>query len=463
MKDKIKTLFLLLLFLTSIFLSRHIWVSDYRPLAKEEDLELGDVRLDMVRPYKALLNFSKKNHTVVYEGDDLWRESKDYISRAFSSKSVEVSRLKKEDYEDYLKKKSLVFHFPQRLNTYLLAKSLNIENANYVTEDIPKVEYIYLSLFNNERFLVIGYDDLLYKVGNFDLEIDNILDELKLVEKRNNYSNYYSAKDSMDIDSLLYISYSLVENYPYIYIGSGGDLDYIRGARNNSEEFFARDIDYIREVVEDGGTILHIYDQEVLKYSQDGSLEYFNPLQERIMERNLSISLQRASEFLRKYINGEGSLYLSGLREIEFKGNLGYRFIFRYNFDGLELLETEGEDDYVYIDVYNNYVQGYKKQMKKTISKKYPEEEAVAPFTILNENYEVFKEGYMEFYQGEDLVEDELSSRVFEGIEDISIYYIAEDIEGGKLLKPAWVFKTQNLEYMFELYSGDLIYRRKID
>lgn len=464
MKDKIKTLLLLVLFCMSIFLSRHLWLSDLNSFAKvEENVDDIEINRDIIKPYKALLNFSRKNHTIIYKGNGLWEASKDYISKAFSSKSVSIDTIDLDDYTEYLKKKSVVFHFPQRVNTYLLAKSLDVENANYVTEDIPKVEYVYLNLSEKEQFIVIGYDDKLFKVSDFSTDIKEILLKLKDVEKEGNYTNYYSAKETMGINSPLYIAYNMSEHYPSVYISSSDDLNYIKSARRNSETFFDKDIDYIREVIEDNGSILHIYNQEVLKYTKDGSIEYFNPLQESIRERNLSISLQRTSEFLKEHIDSGDDLYLSSLKEIEFKGNLGYRFIFRYNIEGLELLEIEGKNDHIYIDVYNNYVQSYKKSMETSMVREYLEDEPISPFTILNDNYDLFNDDYLKYNEVKDLSEDEIATSVFESFNDISIYYISIYQEDGSVLKPIWLFSNRNIEYMFDFYSGDLIYKRKIE
>lgn len=465
MKEKLKTFLLLGLFCLSIFLSRHLWISDFKSFADlDESIEDIEIEGDIIRPYKALLNFSKKSHTVIYEGDDLWRSSKEYIAKALTYKGVNVSPVSFDEFDDYLKEKSLVFHFPDRLNTYLLGKSLNVKNTNYITEDVPKIEYIYLSISDKSQFIIIGYGDELYKVDDFSVDLEKIKESMAKIEKDNNYSNYYSVRDSMAIDSPLYISYNILEKYPYMYLEDSSDIDeYVELARENSKKFFAKDIDYIREVIEDSGSILHIYDQEVLKYGIDGSLEYFNPLQESIKERNLSISLKRASEFLNNNIENSTDLHLSDVKKITFKGNVGYRFIFRYNIEGLELLEIEGKNDHVYIDVYNNYVQSYRTHLDSTFKKEYVDGDIIAPFTILNEEYDMFKEDYLKYNEKQDLEDEDISKKVFEGFKDMSMYYISVDEEDSSVLKPIWLFVNKDLEYMFDLYTGELIYKRKIE
>lgn len=463
MKDSIKSLFLLLLFLTSIFLSKHIWVSDVDNLAKKtRDENIEDIDIDLLRPYKVLVNFNKRNHTIKYGKDTiLWDESKDYIREGFTSRNISIEEIKRDEYKDYLKKKSIVFHFPKGLNTYLLGKSLNIDKMNSVTEDIAKTEYIYLSLHGKERFLILSWEDRFYKISNFSIDVRKLNEELSRIEKDARYTGYYPVTDSMEIDSLLYIPYNMLDSYPYVYMGDIDRDNYLRVARKNSEEFFKKDIDYIREVVEGSGSILHIYDKEVLKYGTDGSLEYFNPMKETIRERNLLMSLRKSSEFLQKHIDDSGKYYLSELREIESKGNLGYRFIFKSNIDGIELLDLEDDSDYIYIDVYNSHVQRYRKYVKRDIKKDYPDEEAVSAFDILNTSYEILKEGYLEFNDIDGLGDDELVDRVYEDIEDISIYYIEDDDK--RALRPVWLFETGRIAYVFDIYTGELISKIKID
>lgn len=468
-----KTLLLVVLFIMTIVLSKKLWFENFNSytLTEASGLEEKEVEVierNIIEPYKTLLNFGKRNHTVIYKGEKLWQESIPYISEALSSKDVIASEISQEEYKELLDKKSIVFHFPQKLTTYILAKSLGVEKANYITEDIQRFEHIYLYLLRGEQFLILDYEDKYYKISNFTIDTSKILAELKEVEtsgrqdesEETDYTNYHALSTTMDIDSVLYIPYNMVEKYPYILVNEPFGKDMLKISRDYSEKFFNRDIDYIKEVREDNGAILHIYDQEVLKYSKDGVIEYFNPLQEKTQEKNLMLSLNKASQFLQKHIDKSEKIYLSEYQDIKYKGDSkGYRFIFRYNIEGLELLDIEDRNNYIYIDVYNNNVQGFKKRIDRNLHREYTDKEAISGFELINnkENYDIFRADYERDHGVSNLSDEDITDNIYENFIDISLYYVNDFEKGLEVLKPVWLISSREYEYIFDLYSGGLI------
>lgn len=465
MKGKIRNTILLLLIFTTLYFSKDIWTVDFYKVKEATGNKKTDHSgyQDLVRPYKALINFNNRRSTIVYRKDKLWDQSKGYIRSAFIDRNAHIEHIDMEEYETYLENRSLVFHFPEKVNTYLLLKSLDVPKSNGIIDKLSSVEYIYLNLSGKEDFIVAKQDDEYYKISNISFDDKGLLKEIKEIEGKD-YTNYYSANMSMDIDSLIYVSYNMAEKYPYIKIEKEVK-NYVDYARKNSERFFLRDIEYIKEVFEDNKSILHIYNQQVLKYSKYGRVDYFNPLQEAVSERNLELSLNKILDFLKEDGISLENLYLSNIKDISYKDNLGYRFAFRYSFGDLDLLDMDKDTEYLYLDVYNSFIQSYRKNNLQRVEEIYPDKEGVASFRLLNEYYDIFKEDYLKLNKVDlKLVgEDKLSKMVYESFEDIGTYYITVDGDEDYFLKPAWLFRSKNMEYIFDYYSGELLYKNKLD
>ena len=85
---------------------------------------------------------------------------------------------------------------------------------------------------------------------------------------------------------------------PKIYVENEFNINDIDEIREMAERFFNKDIDYIGEIIEDSGSIIYLYNQQVLKVNPNGQIEYFNPLEESVVERNLYTSLNYAKTFI---------------------------------------------------------------------------------------------------------------------------------------------------------------------
>ncbi len=448
-KEKFKSLILLVLFATSIFLSREFWHRDnvdYNLAKENKEIKLEE---DIIRPYKYLINFNSRSHTVVYVDDDLWGYSKSYIARALTNKNSKVSTLETSQYNKLLEQGSLVLNFHKDSNIYILSKFLDIELDSQIWKQVPSINNIYLSL-EGEPFIVVESNEVYKKIYNFDYSYDEILERISEIKNSDDYTLYYSIKDSFNVNSNLFIPYNLNRKIPNIYLDNELKIEDLNKVRSFSESFFNKDIDYMREIIEKNGSILHIYNEEVLKYKKSGIIEYFNPVQENISERKLFLSLGTAINFLSEKDLIDENMYLKSIEEIEFKNNLGYRFIFKYYFNDLEVISQE-DRDYIEIDVFNNYIQGYKKNIRYGKKIDYVDDEALSLLDLINLNFQVLEEDYLE----EDLDDDFLVNNIISDIKDISLYYYEMEDNERNILKPVWGINLGDYIYIFDIYTGD--------
>lgn len=225
----------------------------------------------------------------------------------------------------------------------------------------------------------------------------------------------------------------------------------------------------MREIVENNGSILYVYNQKVLKVHQNGLLEYFSPLEEPVKERNLYISLNTASEFLSNHIGVPKDLYLSKIEKIESEQNLGYRLTFKYRIRGFPVfLGKDIVEDFIQIDVFNKYVRNYKRFIRKDMNiNTYDETEAsqmLSAFDIINMNYGLLQMGYIQDNKllVEDIDGEVLKEKVLSSIDDISLAYLDPCLNKDKEeLVGVWLLKVGNRTYAFDVYDGNLVFSRK--
>ncbi len=474
-KERLKTFLLLSLVCISIFLTRKLWIEvpyEISPFfQREEEVSANYLFTDMIKPHRYLLNFDEKNHTIFYNDDNnnLWTSTRSSLVDILSSNSIKTDTLSNEEFLTYNEKKSIVFYFPEKYNTYILARSLDVTKPNNITEKMPKIDSIYFYLGREEPFVVFSDGSEHLKVYNLGIDIGAIKNQVKGIEERKDYTYYYSMRDSMGVNSNVYITYNMARNMPLIYVQNELNIHNIDEIRSIAEKFFDKDIDYIREIIENNGSILYVYNQRVLKINQNGLLEYFNPLEAPVKERNLYISLNTAAEFLSNHIGVPKDLYLAKIEEIEVEENKGYRLTFRYRIRGVPvILASDVVEDFIQIDVFNKYVRNYKRFIRKdmniiNVKNQSDDNKMLSAFYIINMNYDLLERGYIED-KGIDLEnsnEPITSDEVLSSIANISIAYLDPCLKDKEELIGVWVLQTQSRFYAFDAYSGELVLERK--
>jgi regulatory protein YycH of two-component signal transduction system YycFG len=161
-KERLKTFLLLSLVCISVFLTRKLWIEvpyEISPFfQKEEEVSANYLFTDMIKPHRYLLNFDEKNHTIFYNDDnnDLWTSTRSSLVDILSSNNIKTNTLSDEEFLTYNEKKSIVFYFPEKYNTYILARSLDVTKPNGITEKMPKIDSIYFYLGREEPFVVFS-------------------------------------------------------------------------------------------------------------------------------------------------------------------------------------------------------------------------------------------------------------------------------------------------------------------
>lgn len=470
--ERFKTILLLSLVIISLLLTRQIWIkSPYRTGLAFEDgkLDTDDyIRIDIIKPHKYLLNFNEDSHTIFHSdmNNNLWTSVHSSLVDILSSNNVKTEEISNEEFITYHDNRSIVFYFPEQYNTYILARFLDIPQPNDITEKIQKVDSIYIYLGKGEPYLVFSDKDFHLKIYESNLDLEYIKTKVGQIEKSNNITYYYPMRDSLNVNNDIYIPYKMSRAIPTVYVKNDINTDNIEDIRKIAEVFFQKDIDYIREIVENNGTVLYLYGDEVLKVSQNGFLEYYSPLEEQVPERNLYVSLVTASEFLSSNMEIPEDLYLDDIQEIESGGNLGYRFTFKYRIGGLPvILKNEEIEDFIQLEVFNKYIRSYKRFIREEMSVKsnnvIGNTEMLSAYEVISMNYDLIKNDYMVENNVQAIDEDKLKEELLLNIEDISIAYLdpCENKVREKLIG-VWILKTKNNVYAFDVYDGSLVIKK---
>lgn len=472
-KERIKTFILLSLVFISVFLTRRLWIQmpyEIFPLfEKEEALSANYLFTDMIKPNKYLLNFNEKNHTIFYNDDNnnLWTSTRSTLADIFYSKGINTEIISAEEYLTYNKNKSIVFYFPEKFSTDILARSLDVMKPNNITEKMPNVDSIYFYLGREEPYVVFSKGNQHLKVYDPNMDVENIKSKLKSIEEKD-YTFYYPIRETLNANSDAYITYRMSKGMPSVYVQNEFNTDNIEEIRSIAEIFFKQGIDYIREIVEDNGSIIYVYNQKVLKINQNGLLEYFSPLEGLVKERNLYISLNTASEFLSNHIGVPKDLYLSNIEEIESEENFGYRLTFKYRIRGIPVILGKNiAEDFIQIDVFNKYIRNYKRFIRKDMNiepfNMLEDNRILSAFDIINMNYQLLQKEYIQNNEltGKNIDSEGLKEKILSSIEDISLAYLdpCTNKEKDQLIG-VWLLKVESTIYAFDIYDGNLIFSK---
>lgn len=477
MKEKFKTFLLISLVSISLLLTRKLWMElpyELLNLFENRDKVYSTSYLlsDMIMPNKYLLNFSDKYHTLFYDDSKhgLWTNTQKILATTLGSEDIQIIDISGDEFSTYNWEPSIVFYFPEKINTYLLAKALDVKDPNLIVDTISHVKSIYIYLGNGDPFFVLS-DEARHKIiYSSSIEVENIKKQFLAIEQdairqEKGYNFYYSLKDTYGADKDIYVPYEMKGTVPTVYVENQiRNLD-IKGKREIAEKFFGKSIDYIREIVEGNESTIYEYNNKVLKLNVNGTVEYYHPLEETVRKRNLYESLVTAADFISKNAGITKGMYLDKFEEIRVDDSVGYNLTFKYRVRGLPvILGNEEVVDFIEIEVFNNHVRSYRhfirKDMNKVVNNIQESKKMLHSFDIIDMNYDFLVEEYMK--ENKSVNKEEVAlNEVLSFINDIDLSYFdpcLKDIEDE--LIPVWVIKTDNGLYAFSVYNGSLVYEK---
>jgi hypothetical protein len=219
--------------------------------------------------------------------------------------------------------------------------------------------------------------------------------------------------------------------------------------------------------VESNGSTIYIYNNKVLKFNMNGTVEYFHSLEDTVQERNLYLSLSTAAEFISQKAYSAKGMYLAGIQEIEADGSLGYSLTFRYRVRGIPVLLGNREvEEYVQIEVFNNQVRSYRqlfrREMDLNIASLQDSRQIMSSFDVIDQNYLFLESEYLKHTgESKEQLGDQVVQRVLSSVEDITISYYDPGLKDQEeRLIGVWLIRAHGSVYAFNAYTGMLVYQR---
>lgn len=469
--DKLKTIALIALFTISIFLIQQLLVdiqySSILPFADEEvDNDRSNYILsDIISPRRYVVTYSKNNHTVVYYDNVLWNKSKDLLENVFNNdEKIEISEIDNETYKEYKYRKSLSLQFPQSIPTYALAKMLDIHAPGPVQDKITLVNEIYISL-GTEPFVVFNNGSKIFKIDNIDWDIGDLVDRVDGFREQDKYNRYYYGKILLGTGENVFAPINMENVFHDIYLKDQLQLSELDELDNMASRFFDVDIDYVRRVEENNGSIIYMYGSKNLVFSEAGILKYFNIVDQPIGRGDFYNGLSTAVEFITEKDGWPNNAYFVGSQAIEYKGAKGFRFMFSYKIDDYPLISNKNLsaansgsfDAPIEIEVFNNKITSYKRYIRNI--EKYSDfrdNEILSPEEVISKNISFIKSQYT---SNRDITGEDIDiSNILSSIKKIVLgYYDPADEKSDQRLHGVWMINIDNIDYVFDVRDGDIL------
>ncbi|EOD00186.1 two-component system activity regulator YycH [Caldisalinibacter kiritimatiensis] len=476
-KERFKTLVLVSLVFVSFYLTQQVWAKlpyNLIPMSSNEPIEQNDNNdlLKVVSPEQYLITFGR-SHTILYselycdEKYDLWNNVKTILKTCFQDKDIKVDSIENEETIKNESIRAIEAQFTEKVPLYIFLKMLEVDEANDIFNKINEIDRIYIPL-NGGNFIVLsnGVDYLKVTSRNFDMS--NISKEVVKIE-RNGYTKYYSLKDYLNVESNAYMALdkSVKAWRSVYYVKNEINVKNEAQIEQIAKEFFGKDLDYVRKIEEDNGSVIYVYNNEqVLKIFNDGIISYFNSLEHTVVERNLYISLKTAVDFISSHIGWPDDVYLSSIDQITSDGSKGYRIVFNYRIGGNPVILDNGKIEHpIVVEVFNDQIKTYKRFVRKIDMSKLIGtniKPILSPLDIIgkSDNYNLIKENYKRQtgIKNEEINKSDLREKILSSINDIYMaYYDTCRQDYGQRLKSVWTININGTTYIFDAYSGECI------
>lgn len=375
MRERIKSIVLVLLIMSSVLLVLMIWGLDFNKGIVEQEngqsriFEFEALLKDIVMPNRIAVNFNGLEHTVIQNPrkHNIWRGATDVIKQVFEENNYAIRSLEeidKELYTTFLNQPSVILDFTGGLNTLTLMNSLGIRETKDIVEEFPNFDRLYISL--DRPFVVIEVEGK-YNLLTLDLLLVENLNRSVRAISEEGFNNYIVAKNLFGGDSLSLIpriSGHKIEKLSFENILASLDQQYVE---NIVFRFLGKGVNFVREIKEEGKSTNYIDGTKILKIYDQGLVSYYNPDQGTNRERNLFISLETAMEFISTNLGFDESLYLKEIQQITAEEYPGYRFTFGKRTSNYSIeLDTPDITEYIEIDVFNEHVRRFAQLFRRS-------------------------------------------------------------------------------------------------
>ncbi|EFI41723.1 hypothetical protein [Peptoniphilus sp. oral taxon 386] len=449
-RDLLLNTLLIALICLTIFQIRFLWFNlpDRSNVIKiNNEYNPKELFTELLKPQKMIANFGEERHSVIYVFDDLYREYLNTILNIFiESKKELLTEISAEEYMKLQENRSIVFKFNHTITENMFLKLLGFVDKEHDSNNVP-IQEIYIS--NNDIAIVnqIGF----FKVH---LPIDKDITQTLSTIENTGYKNYKNFYELYSIEKNIYIPQKNTITARDIYYFS--NLKNMDSSYKNklAERFLNQSIDYIREITQINGSTF-VYENQYLKFSNTGLIEYENAEKFESQKENLYISLRTALSFIATKTGIAKDLYLSKIELVENGNNKGYKFSFNLKEDSIPIiLDKQENHDYIEMEVFSSFVKSYKQIYRKAVNMPQTEFKETEIYSI----EDIIQKNLIKFMPVEEYTN---IKDILKNIQDINLAYIDDvsNLEKNKLTM-AININYNNRQLYFSLDAGKFLMER---
>ncbi|WMJ77715.1 MULTISPECIES: hypothetical protein [unclassified Sedimentibacter] len=457
-QERIKNIILISMVLVCVYLSSNVWLKlpDFIKYkgetgedTKQEEIAAADI-WDVVRPIKNVIKY-KDNYTITYSDEqDIWGKSVYVINDAFNNFNASSINESAAFPSQYLK-----FDFSTNIPVEIFLGQMKIENKD-IQFRIKNIKNIIIDLENtNAIYIYNGENTVKIESSNINTgEISNIVKQFDFENKTD-----YAFEQKINGETIqVPIPLETTAQTP-VFVQSELDVFDTDTINQIAKNYFKGRYDYVRKSVEVSGNTVFMYRTEkVLKINSEGLLDFYDTTEELENSSDVYDSFIRAVEFTNEFLGFPKDGYLSGVENIEYEGNYGFRYIFSYKILERPILFSRvRENSALQIDVIGDSVISYKRfirdidefQMNEKI------ETPIPAVDVIVSNLEEESDPR----NPEDIPElKPLKRDMIKNISNIYLgYFDISRVSKDQALRVVWVIEVGDKSYIFNAITGKLI------
>ncbi|HHW56337.1 MAG TPA: hypothetical protein GXX15_01450 [Clostridia bacterium] len=426
MKEKIKSLLLVFLVLTSVHLTYTLWVSFPQNDLLFSSKKSTNLKVDIFRIIRPEYTFiGLKNEVyLVSEGDlslSLWEKTANFI---VSQKEEKINVIEENNFEKIQEGNFIRFLMGKGVKGDLLRDIFgNKDNWYRKINGDANIEEITVNIDRNQIILIDKDNKKIYSLIYSDMkDLKNVIENLPKKDSLTVYESVYKKGDISFTKNVYIPSTSLSVKRIY-----NKEID-LESDRHFVERFFTN-ISVVRKVTENNGCIVYTDGLKSLRIYQNDYIEFYDTLSESSPSDKV-LALKKAASFLENIGVKSENIYLTRLKEYKNE----YIFYFNYIFDyPLRILPKASEDFPIEVTIFDGSVK-YARVLYLDLAS--------------NGNY-VFSQGELQQYLVKGL--EDLKGQQF--FSDLKIGYFFSD---GQFI-PVWIVENDKQVLFINLINGNLI------
>jgi hypothetical protein len=399
-KEKLKSLLLTVLVVTSIVLTQRVWfnsplqiISSEASYLGEKEAELLQARNQVVRPERIIAGFGggpENSHFSILTPPDLerfWLELQVILKDHFLSDST-VRNLSMEEYQRIRAGRSIEMHFAKGFPTALLS-TLFDQQENRIAAALSEIGSILIPARYQGSIYINDESGAFYEFNLSRQELSHGLDPGELLDSipANSYVKYYPLFSYAGNETLLPLTHQI--NKPLLFVESEVDASSNEQMNQWAGQFFNENFDFVKTIQETSGTRIYMYGygQQEVRINNRGRLEYSAETGSQTTSSVVK-ALDTALLFLADNDGLNSDLVLREVRLLEQDNLRGYQFGFGYNLRDVPVALARSQQP-LEIEVFGNNVRSYRAFIRRPMSlpEVLPESGIISPHRLIEDNF----------------------------------------------------------------------------